>query len=189
MKKLYIDLVVAESFHGSASMRGHFEKNISRVVKLENGYLVAISKPRIEKNFCFGYSDSRYDTEDYDRANAMANHARTNTDYFIEQNMRQIESQINAFDKWHPVIRTAYCNAPEDTIIKTIDFMDDYHFYTMSDVDKAKVTSLSPADKTLILEAYKEEKKAFEKTLCGTTLGCRPLTGTTALRLHNRLTG
>lgn len=165
MKKLYIDTVMAESFNNSAAMRKHFESTISRVVELENGYLVAICKPRIQKNFCFGYSDSRYDTEDYDRANDMAMHARTNTDYFIDQNMRQINEQIEALDKWNPVIRTAYCDAPENSIIKTIDFMDDYHFCNIREKDKAKVAPLSPADKALIIAAYEEEKKAFEKRL------------------------
>ena len=52
-------------------------KKANHIVELENGDIVVIEKPTIKKDFCFGYSDSRYDTEDYDRANEMAAHART----------------------------------------------------------------------------------------------------------------
>lgn len=50
------------------------------------GKTITIEKKKIKTNFCFGYSLSRYDTEDYDNANKMAEYAQENTKYFIKEN-------------------------------------------------------------------------------------------------------
>ena len=163
LKKLYVDTVVAESF--GERMRKHFEQTVSQVVELSNGYLIAIEKPTIEKNFCFGYSDSRYDTEDFDRANAMANHARTNEDYFLEENRKKLTSQIDALFKYNCYTRIHYCNAPKDTKIRCIEFVSDYDKWNMSEETKAKLEPLSESDRQLIVDAYREEQKAFDKRL------------------------
>ena len=53
LKAAYIDLVVAESF--GENMRKYFNSSIDRVVELHDGRMIAIEKPRIHKEFCFGY--------------------------------------------------------------------------------------------------------------------------------------
>ena len=165
LKKMYVDMVMSESFGNSESMRKHFEKTISRVVELENGDLIAIEKPGIKKDFCFGYSDSRYDTKDFDRAQGMAHHARTNQEYFIQQNQKQLIEKIEAFEKWNAFVRTHYWKAPENTKIKCIEFVDDWKIYNMSDEEKAKLKKLSGYDKQKIIDAYEEERKDFDKRL------------------------
>lgn len=163
LKKTYIDSVIAESFN--ESMRKHFEQTISQVVELSNGYLIPIEKPRIEKNFCFGYSLSRYDSEDYDRANKMSLHAKTNEDYFLEENRKQITSMIDAFYKYNCFVRIHYYNAPKDTKIRCIEFVSDYDKWNMSEEQKSKLEPILEADKELLINAYIEEQKAFEKRL------------------------
>lgn len=165
LKKSYVEAVVTESFNNSVGMRKHFEKEISRVVEISKGYLIAIDKPHIEKDFCFGYSLSRYDTESYDEANDMAHKAKTDTDYFMQENIKQITDVIKALNKYNLFVRTHYIGAPEDTKIKCIEFVDDYSLYTMSEKERAKLKKLSEEDKQLIIEAYNEELKDFEKRL------------------------
>lgn len=70
-------------------------KRCAEVVELPGVGLLPIEKQGIEKDFCFGYSDSRYDTEDYDRANDMAYHARTSEEYFISENMKSYKNTLD----------------------------------------------------------------------------------------------
>lgn len=60
-----------------------------------NGFLYSIEKPRIETRFCFGYGFCGIsDQEDEDRADNMAEHARKSTEYFISENMSDINGWI-----------------------------------------------------------------------------------------------
>lgn len=70
-------------------------KRCAEVVELPGVGLLPIEKQGIEKDFCFGYSDSRYNTEDFDRANNMAHHARTSEDYFISENMKSYKQTLD----------------------------------------------------------------------------------------------
>lgn len=68
------------------------------VVALKNNRYFTIEKKKIEKDFCFGYSLSRYDSEDYDRANAAARHASKSTEYFVRQNMKAFTDVFECLD-------------------------------------------------------------------------------------------
>jgi hypothetical protein len=57
-------------------------------------HLFTIDKKPIQTKFCYGYSDSRYDTEDFGRANNAAARARHDTMYFTRQN-HQTEYAVN----------------------------------------------------------------------------------------------
>lgn len=72
LKQRYIDIVMEESWKNDSSMRKYYEKKIDRVVETEKGYLIAINKENIEKDFCFGYRLSSHDTEEYDKAQDAA---------------------------------------------------------------------------------------------------------------------
>lgn len=71
---------------------------VSQLVELDNGMMIEIEKQSIEKDFCFGYSDSRYDTKDYDDASEMAHHARTSEDYFRQENMKGFQDMLDRID-------------------------------------------------------------------------------------------
>lgn len=95
------------------------------IVRMDSGDVFVIDKPRITKTFCFGYSDSPYDTEDYDRAARAAEHAYKSIDYFIQQNMEDSD-----FCRWIEILddyikdprcahvqvykTAAYCSQPSD---------------------------------------------------------------------------
>ena len=71
---------------------------VSQLVELDNSMMIEIEKQSIEKRFCFGYSDSRYDTKDYDDAQEMAHHARTSEDYFRHENLKGFQDILDCID-------------------------------------------------------------------------------------------
>lgn len=82
------------------------------------GKTVIVEKHGIETHFCFGYSLSRYDSEDYDRANEMADYASKNEWYFITKNHERAgyASTIEALNdgRWKAYARPEYCgNCPD----------------------------------------------------------------------------
>ena len=166
LKQKYIDIVVAESWSGEDHWRKYYQKDIDRVVETEKGYLIGLEKPRIEKDFCFGYSLSRYDDDgSYERAGRMAAHARTSQDYFISENMKQIDSKIEALndDRWNVYTRVKYIDAPKNSLIRYYEFHSNY------DVMVGRVPEacepLSEADKKRLIEAYEAMKVDFAKRL------------------------
>ncbi len=76
------------------------------------GKTITIEKKKIKTDFCFGYSLSRYDTEDYDNANRMAEYAQENTKYFIKENHANSNygKIINLLNdsRWKPYARQHY---------------------------------------------------------------------------------
>ena len=90
--------IMDEVFDHDNHMVDYCAKKVDQLVPLDNGMFIEIEKQEIEKRFCFGYSDSPYDTEDYDRANKMAEHARTSEQYFIEENMQAFQDMLDAID-------------------------------------------------------------------------------------------
>lgn len=166
LKQRYAEILAADVWHNDQKMVDFCVKEAGYIVELENGDILAIEKPRIEKNFCFGYSDSRYDTEDYDRANNMADHARTSTEYFIEQNMKDINEQISNLEgtgknagQWVYRLRTKYYKQPEDSKLKAINT---FRWY---DEEAEKYPALEGVNLQRVIEGYKAVRADFEKRL------------------------
>lgn len=58
--------------------------------------LLTIEKPDIETSFCFGYGYCGMSTiEDYEDASNMAQHAKTNEQYFIDENLKDYNERIS----------------------------------------------------------------------------------------------
>lgn len=97
-------------WHGNAGMVKYCTDKAAQIVGMENGRYFIIEKKKIRTDFCFGYSSSRYDTEDFDRANAAARHASENTDYFIRENMKEITGTLDLLDddRYMPVLYEQY---------------------------------------------------------------------------------
>lgn len=64
----------------------------SQVVEV-HGMMVHVERRRIEKFFCFGYSDDSTG-EDFDLANSMAHDAQTNRERFKSENMKTFRRDI-----------------------------------------------------------------------------------------------
>lgn len=97
-------------WHGNQRMINYCIGETMDIVVLNGGRYFIIEKEKIEKNFCFGYSLSRYDSEDYDRANDAARHANESTDYFIRENMKGFVGVLESLDDdyYMPVLYEHY---------------------------------------------------------------------------------
>ena len=121
-------------------------KQAERVVELDGGYLTDIDRPRIETSFCFGYSDSAYNTDDYDRANAAAARAAHDEQYFICENMRNIAWNMKKLKdsrlKYYRYVK--YNGSPSDSKLAGITCLRTWEdprpgYVELSDSDRAKI--------------------------------------------------
>ena len=172
LKQRYAEILAKDVWHNDQEMVDYCVKKAGYIVELENGDIVALEKPSIEKNFCFGYSDSRYDTEDFDRANRMAEHARNSKEYFLEQNLKEINKTIeqlegndtpdmSSYYTPRPVFRICipYSGQPGESKLKAI------HKYAWHDEASQKYPELQGEDRKRVTEGYKTLKADFEKRL------------------------
>lgn len=169
-KSRYIDIVMRETWGYDEGMRKHYEKTLFTAVELSKGYLIPIEKSSIKKSFCFGYSLNSRDTEDYDRANERAEHARKSVDYFMTENLKPVDDYIKSLEemearRYIPVIRTHYNRAPKDTIIKCVDWVKDWEYNEYTEAQKSEKELLSDADRAKIIDGLKAEREDFIKRL------------------------
>ena len=166
LKQRYAEILAADVWHNDQKMVDYCVKEAGYIVELVNGDIVAISKPRIEKNFCFGYSDSRYDTEDYDRANAMAEHASKSQEYFIEENLKGIDEMIALLEgkdsgRWVFKVCIPYSRQPMDSKLKGIH---QYNRWDESEYGK-NFPELAGEDLQRVIDGFKAVRADFVKRL------------------------
>lgn len=166
LKDLYISLIATEVWKNDNRMVDFVRKETARVVELQSGALIAIEKPRIETDFCFGYSDSAYDTADYDRAQNMAHHAATSEDYFIKQNLKHFDEIEQEFIDYNVYSARSYSGTSENTRLHCLRFVRDFDYhYQLSDEERKKLHPLTAKDLENVLAAYRLEREAFKKRL------------------------
>lgn len=165
LKAAYIDEVIEESFN--ESFRKYFNSSIDRVVELSDGRLIAVEKPSIHKEFCFGYHTS-FPGHDYEEASDMANYASKSENYFISENMRQIDSKIKDLERtrsrWTPKSALSYTGAPDKSRICFLKWWDAFEEYGRDDRKETDM-DITDADMEKIKTAYAETKKDFQKRL------------------------
>ena len=130
---------------------------------LGNGEIWTIDKASIKKDFCFGYSLSRYDSEDFDRANDQAAHAETSVEYFINENLSHAgyDSSLNALNDKHKVwyVRPKYMGNTDCKIV-SCSFLRRYDDDIPNDA-----RLLTDDEKVLMVEALTEARNSFIKRL------------------------
>lgn len=95
IKEKYMNIIRTEVWPNSPKMQDYAEKNFCYGVELDNGDIYVIDKPYIKKDFCFGYGmNGICDNDDMDRAGNMAQHAATSEEYFIKQNLEEIDRRL-----------------------------------------------------------------------------------------------
>ena len=155
-------------------MLDYFKKSTSRVICLTDGGLMPFEKMKIETSFCFGYSLNNYDTEDYDNANRMADHAANSQAYFIAQNLKEIDEKIKLINKdfapWETkeiyLYRISYYGETEPLNCWKWCALAQWRY--IDAIEKNEFTDIrkcSDEDRALILEALQAERAAFEKRL------------------------
>lgn len=144
------------------------QNEISNAVKLSDGRIVVVEKQKIETSFCFGYSTCGQGS-DYDEANGAAHHAKTSEKYFREQNLKDLQSKINLLEgkkekSWwgDPYLsqQSYYSSGPINNYkvvaIRYCDFVEQAN---------GQYSTISEADKKLIIAMYKEEIAKMNKRL------------------------
>lgn len=165
LKELFAEILKNEVWHNDQRMIKYCLKEVGYIVELEDNSIIIIEKPSIQKDFCFGYSDSRYDTDDYDRANNMANHASKSEDYFIEANLKDINRMIDLLEgkersNYKFYIRIPYSGQPETSKLKSLQQLDFY-----DDEKEKEHQKLEGENLKRVIEGYKIVKANFEKRL------------------------
>lgn len=145
-----------------AHMVDYLMKNFSYLIEFENGEIMEIDKPSIDKDFCFGYGYCGVSTEeDYQGAAAMARTARTSTDYFIAKNMESLNRWIEDLqdDSYDIYTRAHYISQSPDCHLVALDFLKPW--------DKVPEghRKLTKEEIQMIIAGYAEVKKTFTKRL------------------------
>lgn len=157
LRKMYAEILTNEVWPNDQRMVDYCIKKAAYIVELTNGDIVVIEKPSIKKEFCFGYSDSRYDTKDMDRAYEMAEHARTSVDYFLSQNLAQIDEQIAHLESLELYTCLNYYNQPEGSKLKQLIA---FHLH-----EQKVGTKLEGEDRERVFEGYKAVREIFDRRL------------------------
>lgn len=164
LKAEYERILASEVWRNSPHMVEYCVKEAAHIVELTDGSIVVIEKPRIKKDFCFGYRDSRYDTEEYDEANKMADHARSSTDYFLAENLAAIDDIINHLEgkernSWDFHICVPYNGQAQNSKLKKLQ---EIYWH---DERGQKYPKLKGENQSRVLEGYKVVRASFEKRL------------------------
>ena len=170
-KTLWADLIkkheksLNQVWNGNQHMIDYCLKECSAYVPLENGNYITLDKPTIETRFCFGYSLSSHDTEDYDNASDLSMKARKDVDYFMSENLKDFDYRIEQLkdksNKYGLILR--YSGQAKNDSLKSYTFIDDYRYPNRyKDLD---YIPLSDNDRKTIIKALEVEKEKFTKRL------------------------
>ena len=140
------------------------------VVLLENGGLLEIKKPRIETRFCFGYGFCGQSSEEEEKnASESARNAKTNSDYFLSENLNQ--SNIDRDLKLLKEGRLESYETPRSTVMKKDPNSDIWYYFFKSEYDinhedDAKdVAHLTDKDKFELQRGLETVRNSFLKRL------------------------
>lgn len=151
--KEYADI----DYPNNKSMNDYILKSTSEVIKTSKGYLIRFEKPSIKTRFCFGHGCNGISTsEEVKNACNQAQNARTNEQYFLDENLEEINDKIKQYQEND----LYYCDTNIDKSIKYITIEKCVYHYNDEHIEK-----VSKQDKELILNTLKLEKVKFEKRL------------------------
>ena len=174
LKEKYMNIIKTEVWQDSERMQEYARKQCDYVVELSNGKIIDIEKPRIKKDFCFGMGMyATYTQEEFEAAEDLAENARTNVEYFINENMKQITEKIGylkeALDgKKEVYTYVHYSGQPDNSELVT------YSCVGLSDNPKwapyrwgnlKAVNKLSSDDIQALIDGLEEVGKKFMKRL------------------------
>lgn len=168
LKNKYMHIINTEVWPHSKSMQDYAAKTAAYIVELENGDITDIDKPRIETRFCFGAGYCGMSTkEEWNEAAAMADHARTSQEYFISENLKELDyyiSQLSDYANIKAYKRVKYNGSPADSKLKAIDLCR-YWESPRTGHNEESPAELTIAEREAIIAGYQEVKKAFIKRL------------------------
>ena len=161
----------ATIWRNDESMVKHCMKKVDTAVYLSDGSIYYTEKEYIKKDFCFGYSDSDRDTEDYDRANDMARYAMENEEYFRDKNLSGCIDKYNKIRNARYLYAHARYMGDDDTeplfvcllpLNEPIELAMEYNRWINR---KLTYKLVSNEDRRLILQANQEHIKHHTKRI------------------------
>ena len=174
LKEKYMNIIKTEVWKDSTRMQEYAKRDCEYVVELTNGNIIEIEKPSIQKDFCFGMGMyATYSQEEFERAEELAENARKNVNYFINENMKQITEKINCLkealeEKREVYTFVHYSGQPESSDLVAYNCVrvcnnpecEPYRWDRLKAVRK-----LSNEDIQLIIDGLEEVSKKFMKRL------------------------
>ena len=171
LKAQYMDIISTEVWPKSPDMIKYADKKAAWIVEINNGDIVEIEKPSIDKNFCFGYGYCGVSTEeDSDRAHKAANYAATHEDYFLKKNLEGLDSIIKDLqdDNLEAYKFLNYCSQQSGSKLKSFritrlgnnpEYAPGY-WSNLRDLEP-----LTKEERQELVKGYEEVRKAFVKRL------------------------
>lgn len=168
----YMSIICADVWKDQ-HMQEYARKSLGYVVELANGDITDIDKPRIETSFCFGFGMYGIDPngEGQERASKMEHHARTDQTYFINENLKDINSMIEALkdsDKYTFYKYLHYYGQPDGSKLKAVSYcryFDRVEHNPGRWSNCRELEELTEEERAALLAGYEEVKKAFVKRL------------------------
>lgn len=156
--KKYADII----YPNDKRMNDYVVKTTSEVIETSAGYL-EFEKPDIKTRFCFGHGQYGITTtEETNSACNMAAHARTSEQYFIDENLEDINDKIKRIKEADKVyLIQKYYKTEKIRDIRT----DDYFRYYPEEMQRLNAQEATVEDIKLILETLEAEKAKFLKRL------------------------
>lgn len=165
----YVDQMRKEKTWGNdESMYNYCLKSAFDVIILDSGEMIEIENLNIETRFCFGYGQNGVSSieEEKDAFN-MQDYANTNENYFIDENMKQINDKIEYLENSQIVaIRIKYNSSKENSLIKDyMAFKNEFDFENRKLWLGKNFRLATDQEKQKILDVLNNLKVNFEKRL------------------------
>lgn len=160
MKKIDSELLTSylnevRKVYSSESSVEYHRKNVSGLCQLSNGMIYEYMKPNIKTSFCFGHGFCGVSTkEDEDFANSQYHNAKTNPEYFINANLREIDGEIERLKSDKPLWIGHQQGNHIAYLISRPEFAENNDCQPLSDRDRQS-----------LIELHEEEKEKFKKRL------------------------
>lgn len=173
LKEKYMEVIKKEVWQDER-MQEFARKECAYVVQLANGNIISLDKPKIQKNFCYGMGMyATYTQEEFERAEGLAEKARTDVNYFIQKNMEQVTNKIEYLKECLEGERecytfTNYIGQPDKSILKgynTVRICDNPEYYPGRWLNCKDLKKLDSKDIDAIIEGLEEVGKKFMKRL------------------------
>lgn len=157
LKEEYLALVLADE-KNPEHWRKYYEEKIGTLVRLTDGSIVEIEKPKIETSFCYG--ESGYDMEDAMRS---CTRAMNSEDHFRWANLKELREKIDVLARSGKRLGTMCSVIVTPTNVEGISA---FHIGSLWDHrGNKKYEEVSEEDRERLLEGYRRVYAAFEKRI------------------------
>lgn len=151
----------AKVFAKGSHMHDYCVKESSNAVVLDSGFVYIFKKPKIKKDFCFGYRLSSENSNEYDNANNMCSHVKNdNGNYFKEKNLEEFEHLKKLLQSGKTFYAVATYVGDDVKICSVYDSRTTQMYY--NNCIKAELTK---NDINNLIAVINEEERKFEKRL------------------------